>query len=346
MRRALKILLALLGVLIVLLLLNAIALDNQTEDAEVNVDGAEIVETSIGGLQVLNEGNGQGAPIVLIHCYTCSLHWWDSLAPELSGDHRVVRIDLLGHGGSEKPKAGYGIDEQARGVAEALAERGIERALVVGHSLGGAVATALAEQSPRLTAGVVLLDEAPDSGFGELSSSAKLGYVPVIGEAISRVADVAPASEVKDEYEQAFAPEFNISSGFDDPDQVVEDLREMTYTAYADIREASDDYRDESPLDARLAETGLPLLVVFGAEDQIYDVPESLEAYEDVPEVRTELIPGVGHSPNVEAPERTAKLIADFGDTVFRTAAPAPRGKPGGQRTTKARSKKGAEKGG
>jgi pimeloyl-ACP methyl ester carboxylesterase len=273
---------------------------------------------------------------VLLHCYTCSLHWWDSLSPELSGDHRVVRIDLLGHGGSEKPKAGYGIDEQARGVAEALAERGIERALVVGHSLGGAVATALAAQSPRLTAGVVLLDEAPDSGFGELSFSAKLGYVPVIGEAISRLADVAPASEVKDEYEQAFAPGFNISGGFDDPDQVVDDLREMTYTAYADIHEASDDYRDESPLDARLAETGLPLLVVFGAEDQIYDVPESLEAYEDVPRVRTKLIPGVGHSPNVEAPEQTANLIADFGDTVFQTTARPPPGRP----PSKAKSKK------
>ena|SRR5215204_56358 len=320
MRRALKIGLAVLGVIVVLLLLNAIALDNQTKDAEVDVDGAEIVQTSIGGLQLLEDGNPQGSPVVLIHCYTCSLHWWERMAPQLAADHRVIRVDLLGHGGSEKPKAGYGIDEQARGVAEALAEAGVQRAVVVGHSLGGAVATALAEQSSKLTAGLVIVAEAPDDSYGELSFSAKLGYVPMIGQAIARVAQIAPASRVKDEYEQAFAPNFNISSGFDDPDQVVDDLRAMSYTAYADIHEASDDYRDEQPLDERLATAGVPLLVIFGDEDQIYDARDSVEAYEDVPGARTVLLPGVGHSPNVEVPDQTAELIAGFAGGV----EPAP----------------------
>jgi len=320
MRRALKIGLAVLGVIVVLLLLNAIALDNQTKDAEVDVDGAEIVQTSIGGLQLLEDGNPQGSPVVLIHCYTCSLHWWERMAPQLAADHRVIRVDLLGHGGSEKPKAGYGIDEQARGVAEALAEAGVQRAVVVGHSLGGAVATALAEQSSTLTAGLVIVAEAPDDSYGELSFSAKLGYVPMIGQAIARVAQIAPASRVKDEYEQAFAPNFNISSGFDDPDQVVDDLRAMSYTAYADIHEASDDYRDEQPLDERLATAGVPLLVIFGDEDQIYDARDSVEAYEDVPGARTVLLPGVGHSPNVEVPDQTAELIAGFAGGV----EPAP----------------------
>ncbi len=50
-----------------------------------NVDGGRIVETSIGGLQVLDEGDPKGPPIVLIHCYTCSLHWRDRLAPRLTG---------------------------------------------------------------------------------------------------------------------------------------------------------------------------------------------------------------------------------------------------------------------
>ena len=320
MRRALKIGLAVLGVIVVLLLLNAIALDNQTKDAEVDVDGAEIVQTSIGGLQLLEDGNPQGSPVVLIHCYTCSLHWWERMAPQLAADHRVIRVDLLGHGGSEKPKAGYGIDEQARGVAEALAEAGVQRAVVVGHSLGGAVATALAEQSSTLTAGLVIVAEAPDDSYGELSFSAKLGYVPMIGQAIARVAQIAPASRVKDEYEQAFAPNFNISSGFDDPDQVVDDLRAMSYTAYADVHEASDDYRDEQPLDERLATAGVPLLVIFGDEDQIYDARDSVEAYEDVPGARTVLLPGVGHSPNVEVPDQTAELIAGFAGGV----EPAP----------------------
>ena len=58
--------------------------------------------------------------------------------------------------------------------------------------------------------------------------------------------------------------------------------------------------------------TAVPLMVIFGAEDQIYDADESLAAYEDVPGVRTAKVKGAGHSPNVERPEVTARLINEF----------------------------------
>ena len=312
MRRATKIVLAALAVLVAVLILNALAVSRQTKEAETTADGAEIVETSIGGLQVLDEGDPQGSPIALIHCYACSLQWWDRLAPLLSADHRVIRVDLLGHGGSDKPRAGYGIEDQARGVAEALAEVGVERATLVGHSLGATVATALAVQSPELAPRVVNIDQAPSNDYGELSFSARLGYWPVIGEALNRLARIAPASLVEDQYQQAFAPDFSISTGFDNPDQVVDDLRAMTYTAYADAAEAEDDYTDEEPLDDRLASAGVPLLVIFGAEDQIYDAEEAIAPFREIPGARAELIEGAGHSPNVEAPELVARLIREF----------------------------------
>ena len=87
---------------------------------------------------------------MLLHCATCSMDWWDNLAPLLEPDHRVIRIDLLGMGGSDKPGSGYSIDDQASAVAEALAKLHVVGATVVGHSLGGSVAIALAEQSPQL----------------------------------------------------------------------------------------------------------------------------------------------------------------------------------------------------
>lgn len=312
MRRATKIALAAIAVVAVVLILNALAVSRQTKEAETTADGAEIVETSIGGLQVLEEGNPQGSPIALVHCYACSLQWWDRLAPLLSGDHRVIRVDLLGHGGSDKPRAGYGIEDQARGVAEALAEVGVERATVVGHSLGATVAAALAVQSPELAPRVVSIDQAPNDDYGDLSFAARLGYRPVIGEAINRFARIAPASLVEDQYQQAFAPDFSISTGFDNPDQVVDDLRAMTYTAYTDAAEAGDDYTDEEPLDERLAAAGVPLLVIFGAEDQIYDAEEAIAPFREIPGARAELIEGAGHSPNVEAPDQVAELIREF----------------------------------
>jgi pimeloyl-ACP methyl ester carboxylesterase len=102
-----------------------------------------------------------------------------------------------------------------------------------------------------------------------------------------------------------------------DPDEFVDDLRRMNYEAYDQSPGAEDDYSEEQPLDQRARATFVPLLAIFGAEDQIYDARESLGAYAGVPGAQTELIEGAGHSPNVEAPAETARLILAF-------SAPAP----------------------
>jgi pimeloyl-ACP methyl ester carboxylesterase len=313
MRRWVKILLALLAGLIALLIVNAIVISNETKDAHVNVDGAQLIETSNGTLQVLDEGNPDGSPVVLIHGYATSMGWWDKLAPLLTDKHRVIRVDLLGHGGSEKPKAGYSMEDQANAIALALGQLKVSDATIVGHSLGASVATALAEQSPEIAPRVVDIDQAPDDSYGELSFTAKLGYVPVIGQALNRLTDIAPDSVVRDQYKQAFAPGFSIASAFEDPDQPVEDLREMTYTSFNEVADAESDYSGDRPLNERLSSAQVPLLVIFGTEDQIYDdVDKAIDAYADIAGARTELIDGAGHSPQVEEPEQTAALIEDF----------------------------------
>ena len=308
-----KITIGVVGGIIVLLLLNAIVVSNATKDAYHRDDGARLVDTSGGTLQVLDQGNRQGAPIVLIHCYTCSMDWWDHLAPLLEPHHRVIRVDLLGHGGSAKPSAGYAIDDQASAAAEALAKLGVVDATVVGHSLGGSVATALAQQSPQLASRVVIIDQAPEDGFENEPLGQRLSYWPIIGQAANRLAQVAPKSLIRNQYDQAFAPGYDISSGFDNPDQPVDDLRAMTYTAYKDTVDEEKNFVGEQPLDERLAATHLPLLVIFGAEDQIYDAQEAVDRYrQNVPGAQTHLLPGAGHSPNVEKPDLVAPLILAF----------------------------------
>ncbi len=327
---------AILAGLIVLLVLNAIVVSNETRDAERTVEGAELIETSNGTLQVLDEGPETGSPIVLIHGYTASLNWFEGLAPLLAESHRVIRVDLLGHGGSDKPRSGYEISDQANAVAEALAKLGGSDATVVGHSLGATVATALAEQSPELATKVVNIDQATDDSFEELSFTAKLGTEPVIGQAMNRISDIAPTSTVRSQFQQAFAPDFNIASGFDNPDQVVEDLNEMTYTAFVDVVDEEGKYSDARHLDDRLSALEIPVLVIFGAEDQVYDADAAIEPYEDIPGVQTELIEGTGHSPNVEIPERIAPLISAFAD------APTPEEKAAAKAAKKRAAKKAA----
>jgi pimeloyl-ACP methyl ester carboxylesterase len=226
--------------------------------------------------------------------------------PYLDRNHRVIAVDLLGHGGSEKPGSGYTPENQADVIAQALERLHVEAAEVVGHSLGGSVSVALAERHRGLVSRVVIVDTASgEHSRGSLGFIAGLAFEPVIGEAVWRI---KPDFMTRKGLEVAFAP------GFDVPDEFVEDVNRMTYSAYDESPSGSEDYTGEKPLDERMRATGLPLMVLMGEEEQIVDDPAAaLAEYKKVvPGVETHLIEGAGHSPNVEKPRETARLLLRF----------------------------------
>lgn len=306
MGRGWKIAIGVAVALIALLVVNALIVDGKTESAQVTVPGGHILDLPGGEVQAVEGGPRNGAPIVLIHCFSCAIDWWDGVRPRLETDHRVVAIDLLGHGGSEKPGSGYTPPHQADLVAQALRALRVRNAEVVGHSLGGAVSVALAEQSPRLVNRVAIIDMPPDDSYGDLGFIAGLAFQPVLGEALWTI---KPDFSVRDGLKVAFAP------GFDVPDAFVEDVKRLTYTAYDESPEQTEDFIGDVSLDRRMRATGKPLMVLMGAEEQIVNDPRrALDQYANGdPGAETHLIAGAGHSPNVERPALTAKLIRDFG---------------------------------
>lgn len=301
----LKVGLTVIAALLVLLILNALWVDGKTEKAEATVPSGRILDLPGGELQVAEHGPRNAPPIVLIHCFSCAMDWWDGMVPLLDRDHRVVTVDLLGHGGSEKPGSGYTPPNQAKVVAEALERLGVREATVVGHSLGGSVGVALTEQSPDLVDRLAIVDMPPDNSYGDLGFIAGLAFQPVIGEALWQI---KPDFSVRDGLEVAFAP------GFDVPDAFVEDVKRLTYSAYDNSPSGVDDFLEEESLDQRMKPTGKPLMVLMGAEEQIVDDPQrALDQYADGdPGAETHLIQDAGHSPNVERPALTAQLVLRF----------------------------------
>src|SRR5690349_10363597 len=309
MGRRLKIGIGVVAAVLALLVVNMLVVDAKTESAEVTEPGGRIFKLPDGDLQVAEHGPRDGSPIVLIHCFSCAMNWWDGMVPLLERDHRVVTLDLLGHGGSEKPGSGYTPPNQAKVVAEALERLEVSEATVVGHSLGGSVTVALSEEDPQLVARAVIIDMPPDNSYGDLGFIAGLAFQPLIGEALWQI---KPDFSVRDGLEVAFAP------GFDVPDAFVEDVKRLTYTAYDDSPGGNEDFLDEEPLDQRMKASGKPLMVLMGAEEQIVDDPQrALDQYKRaVPTAQVHLIAGAGHSPNVEKPRETARLVLEFGQAA------------------------------
>jgi pimeloyl-ACP methyl ester carboxylesterase len=306
MGRGWKIGIGVVVALIALLAINALLVDGETKSAAVTVPGGKILDLPGGEIQVADGGLRGGKPIVLIHCFTCGIDWWDGMRPALERRHRVVAVDLLGHDGSEKPSAGYSIENQARLVAQALRTVGVRDAEVVGHSLGGPVSVALAEQSPRLVDRLVLIDSIPDDSYGDVGLVGELPFEPVIGQLLWRV---KPDFSIRDGLGVAFAPGFSV------PDAFVDDVKRMTYSSYTGSHDAFDSYTGEKALPERGAALGKPLLAIMGAEEQIAQDPRAaLAAYRaGDPGAKTRLIAGAGHSPNVEKPAETARLVLQFG---------------------------------
>jgi pimeloyl-ACP methyl ester carboxylesterase len=84
--------------------------------------------------------------------------------PALATDHLVVRIDLIGHGGTAAPGSGYSIERQGALVSAILDQLGVDRVTVIGHSMGGEVATALAELNPERIERLIFIDSPPIAG--------------------------------------------------------------------------------------------------------------------------------------------------------------------------------------
>jgi len=110
-------------------------------------------------IRLAHQQLGSGPDVVLIHGLGASrAFWFPRLAMTLAATHRVTIYDLRGHGYSERPESGYRVSDHADDLRSLLDELGIERAALIGHSLGGSVALELALRAPERVRHLGLLD--------------------------------------------------------------------------------------------------------------------------------------------------------------------------------------------
>ena len=254
---------------------------------------AEMVDVGGRRIRHLRAGPATGAPLLLLHGFGADMSTWMFNQGALAEDRPVFAVDLPGHGGSSKEVGEGTIEGLAEAVLAYMDAVGIDSAHIVGHSLGGAIATLIALDSPERVTGLTLIAPA---GFGdEIAQDFIEGF---IGETRAR--------KLKPFIEMLVA----------DPDLVTADMVEEVLkfkrldgalTALRAIADASfSDGAQTFSLRDRLGDVDVPVRVIWGETDRILPVGHA----EGLPHsVAVTRLAGAGHIPHMEKAAEVNAII-------------------------------------
>jgi len=266
------------------------------------------------GMHVVRDGPRQAPPLLLIHGSGASGASWGPVVGALAGHCHVIRVDLPGCGQSP-PALSYDVPEQAGRVAVLLDDLGLRHITVAGHSSGGYVATALAEQRPDLVGSIALISTGPSlDALLPQPLILRALLAPPLGPLLWPVRSDAMIRK---------GISATTARPVDIPGDAVADLKNITYRTFRKVLLRNAAYVAERSAPERLAGLDVPVLVIFGAADPRY-APSSAHQYDAVPNARVEMLPGVGHIPLLEAPETTSELLLGFTATATDTPPVIP----------------------
>ena len=237
---------------------------------------------------------GQGVPIVLIHGFTADSQSWAPFEKALGQKRPLIRIDLPGHGKSPKRRV-TSFAELARMMVEAFddATRDQDAVHLVGHSLGGALAIALADIRGRKVASLSLIAPAglgPEIGADTLAGIVRASRVESLAPWLRRL--TASPDGISDDYARAAMAARN------DP-ALRAAQADMTAALFPDGVQAFD-------LRAAIARLDSPTQILWGRQDHIVPYRHALAASGDF---AIHLLNGAGHVPQIECPDRVARIV-------------------------------------
>ena len=242
----------------------------------------------LDGLPVHFCDEGSGTPLVLLHGLGHDIGYWDAHVPVLAAHHRVLRCDLRGFGASGKPAGPYTLTEYAADVERFLVACAVDRAHVVGISMGGVIAQRVALDHPHRVRSLVLVSTSSEVGRTATAVWQSLATTIERDGFDDRLADAS----------RAFSPAYAAAH----PDVVASMTRrncDNDPRAYAAAARAVSDYNWTSALGTVTA----PVLILQGIEDQLTPPGGSVKMSRAIPRTRLLMIARAGHNLPVEQPE-------------------------------------------
>ncbi|HEX6391471.1 MAG TPA: alpha/beta fold hydrolase [Solirubrobacteraceae bacterium] len=273
----------------------------------------EAWEIELHGHQVVYRVAGSGPPVVLVHGMINSSRHWEAVAARLAPHYTVIAPDLIGHGDSATPRGDYSLGAHATVIRDLLAALGIERASIVGHSLGGGIAMVFFWQFPQRIERLALVSS---GGLGPnvsplLRSAALPGARALISLASSR--GLTAALSVAGERLRTRGSDLGIQLR-----SVSRALRPLETPGAREafvqtLRAVIDRHGQRVNANDRLyLLAGIPTLIVWGGRDGTIPIEHGIEAHAAIPGSSFVTLPRAAHFPHLEDPEGLAAALHDF----------------------------------
>lgn len=255
---------------------------------------------------------GSGPPVVLIHGMLNSSSHWQAVALNLARDHTVLAPDLIGHGDSAAPRGDYSLGAHAASIRDLTAAIGIDRATIVGHSLGGGVAMQFFYQFPQRVERLVLISSgglghdvspllrtAALPGMSALLSAIRPGVLTALWESGRRLREREVRAGI---YLQAIARALR-------PLENAEARAAFLHT----LRSVIDVHGQRvSATDRLYLLESMPTMIVWGARDNTIPIQHGRLAHEAIPRSVFRTIPGAAHFPHLEDPDALSEVLLRF----------------------------------
>ncbi|AZR41689.1 alpha/beta fold hydrolase [Marinobacter salarius] len=297
-----------LSILIITLMISACSRQALYDNAigwERSSAGLEESSITVGEMTIAYLSNAEpvdGDTIVLVHGFGANKDNWTRLARQLTDEFNVYAIDLPGHGDSSKElDLGYRFEDQVRHLSRILDALGVQRAHMMGNSMGGAITALYAATYPDQIRTATLFDPAGIFEYdSELVSLVMGGDNPLIPSQegdFERLVDFALEKK-------PFVP-WPIYDVMEEKAIANRDVNEVIFDAIRDTG-YEDDFRNA------ITRIQAPVLVVWGMEDRVINYRNADVFVERIPDARKVLLEGVGHAPMVEVPEESAGLFREF----------------------------------
>ena len=258
---------------------------------------------------------GDGPPVVLIHGMVNSSRHWEQVALRLAERYTVVAPDLLGHGDSAAVRGDYSLGAHACSIRDLLTTIGIDRATVVGHSLGGGIAMQFFYQFPQRVQRLALVSS---GGLGhDVSPMLRGAALPGASAAIWLVANRRVREAIERSGTRMRARGVRKGIYLQAIGRAMRPLQEAAARhAFLKTLRAVIDVRGQhvSAMDRLYLLGELPTLIVWGERDNTIPMEHGLAAHEQIPNSRFVTLPKAAHFPNIEDPEGLADALVDWLD--------------------------------